>query len=75
MTEPEAEQTEQTEWTCDFGKCEQAHPMHCCHFVVTEWIPHTRKGHSLRGWKCLHCPKTSKAWVVMKDPQYRGRDI
>lgn len=50
---------------CEFGRCDPAHPLHCCHWAVGEQIPAGRRGQFLCSWRCIVCELTSKSAVLV----------
>jgi hypothetical protein len=58
---------------CGYGRCDPKHPLHCCHLAIGVSESCGRKGSILRGWKCVFCPKESKARVLT--PENRGPTI
>lgn len=49
------------------GKCNPAHPMHCCHFIVRAVKPSLKKGYIMVGFACdKKCGKVSASWILRK---------
>lgn len=51
---------------CDFGRCNPAHPLHCCHIAIGTRELAGPKGFVLCGWKCVVCGKRSRVQVLRR---------